>query len=1840
MNLRNIPAILPVLVSAVLTWSCLGDGSSGDLSFSSNVAAFTTGHIQRHNPICLVFQDELDTERATPEFLGRSIKITPAVSGTWSMYNAKTAMFKPSESFARDTEYTVTANISKLLGAKGNEEFQFVFSTLPLRFDASLDKLDHKSDKSNNEWYDATVTIFTPDKESDKLVESMITLSEEAKTQWTHTGGMRHTLTISGIKSIGQERNLSVAVNSGNKEVEPGEILTIKIPGSDFSVYEVRYETEPSEHIEVVFTQNLDPRQNMSGLAYIDGGGNERIKVDGNKLNIYVNQTAASAIVNLNANIKSAKGVKLGEDISFKVNMSPLMPSVEFEGEGTIIPRSGRVTIPFSAVYLRGVRVHVIKVFEDNMGQFLQECDIDRSDEIMRVGRLVAIKTVMLGNEDDPALTRRKVYGLDLTDLIEPEPGAIYRIELSFDRGLSVYPCPEEYDRPTEEQIKAADRELFLKESTRFDSYGSYYYTERNWSNYRYSDRDNPCTDSYYIDKGNGISRNVLVTDIGLIAMAGDEGGMTVLARDIITTNPMGGVRIEAFNFQHRRVGHGTTDNNGRADIELGGKPYYIIASQDKMRSYLKVNDGNALSLSTFDVSGEVVQKGIKGFIYGQRGVWRPGDAIGLGFMLNDRDGKIPADMPVIMSLYTPTGQLYASRTQTKGSMGTYAFTFATEPDAATGSWTAQVNVGGATFKKRIRIETIKPNRLKIDLSFPFGTLMAGKTQKGSLHVQWLNGATAGALRYTIEGAFTKTQTRFDGFKGYVFDDPTKTFRDDKAIIGQGRLDSEGNAEITIKTDVGTKAPGMLTATLNTTVFEESGDFSIDVMTMRYSPYGSYVGIKAPGQEHSQLDTGTDHPFSVVSLLPDGKPKARTALTVKAYKVKWYWWWNSDDNYLADYTSGSYNRPVLTRTVTTGADGTASFKLNFSNREWGTYLITVTDNESGHSTGIMSYFDWPASAGRRTDAAGEYATMLTINTDKESYAPGDKIGVTFPSSADSRAIIAIENGTRLLSVSDHACTDGTTTVTLDATNKMQPTAYISVTLLQPHAAANDMPIRMYGVVPVRVISPDSRLEPVITAPDKIEPESQYTITVSEKNGAPMSYTIAVVDEGLLDLTRFATPDPFAAFNAREALGVKTWDIYKYVAGAYGGRISRMFSIGGDDALEGGAKTIVNRFTPVALFEGPFTLSAGDKQSHIFKMPNYNGRVRVMVVAGNGKAYGNGHKSIMVNKPVMLLGTMPRVIGVGEEMEVAATVFATEDGIGTVNVAIECSEEMKVTGPAKKSVSFDKAGDKTVSFRIKTGDTPGRGSVKLTATAKGRSAVYHTEIDVRSISTPVMSARTFKIEPSGKLSRKIELPGDAGTGTLTLELSDIPPIDLSRHLDYLIDYPHGCIEQITSKAFPQLYLPKLTDLSEQQAAMCQSAVTETIRRMRSYQTSEGSFGYWPGSSDGNAWGTAYAIHFLTEAAAAGYDVPAAIKKSALASIRRQTAAWRYNRHNPERLSEEQTQAYRLYVLALNGSPDKGAMNRLREQSSLTLTSRRMLAMAYALTGRKDIALELLGKTTEANGNNGGDDLTFGSPLRDRAVALLALTATGQEAEAAELSSDIASQLSSADWLSTQSTAYALLAISKQLEGVKQGDELNLTYRIGGQKGKVSTTKHLWSQEIISGGSSEADIEIANKGKGTVFARVITGGTVSNGNVEASSGALELNVRYFNAAGKEVDITRLAPGENFTSVAVVKNTSARMVRNIVLSQIYPSGWEILNTRYTDNAGNLTGVLSYQDIRDDRVYSYIDALPSGSQVTVKINLCAVYSGRFYLPPATCAAMYDNSLSSNTASSQVTVE
>ena len=739
----------------------------------------------------------------------------------------------------------------------------------------------------------------------------------------------------------------------------------------------------------------------------------------------------------------------------------------------------------------------------------------------------------------------------------------------------------------------------------------------------------------------------------------------------------------------------------------------------------------------------------------------------------------------------------------------------------------------------------------------------------------------------------------------------------------------------------------------------------------------------------------------------------------------------------------------------------------------------------------------------------------------------------------------------------------------------------------------------------------------------------------------MAYTLAIVDEGLLDLTRFRTPDPWQAFNAREALGVNTWDLYNYVVGAYGGRIEQLFSIGGDDALNKGPKAIVNRFKPVVQFAGPFLLKKGEKRQHIYKMPNYNGRVRVMVVAGNGEAYGNTEKSVLVRKPVMLLGTLPRVIGIGEEMVVPATVFATEKGVGDVQVTIACSGNMEVVGEKSHMLHFETVSDKLAQFRIRVKDTPGAGHVKITATGGGEKSVYETDIEIRSVRRPQIKVTPVTFEAGKSWKGTVGLPGVEGTNSLVLEMSDVQPVNLSTRLSYLLGYPHGCVEQITSKAFPQLYLSGFASLTREQEQSTEATVKEVIRRLRSYQTVDGSFSYWPGGTAPNAWGTVYAIHFLLEAEKKGYLVPEGMKRNALNDLSRIARNWKPEASYSAE-SEEMTQAYRLFVLALGQVAEVGAMNRLKESKTLMSMSRYLLAAGYALVGRPDVSKELVVKTTALTTACSGYDQTFGSDLRDASIRLMTLCLLDGGKEAALLANEISKTLASDDWLSTQSTAFSLVALSDYMEKYKMSGSMDFSYAVDGKAKKVSTTRNIWTETLLDKTASSASLELKNTGKSTLFARLVAEGIPAEGKEEAYANGLTLAVSYMDHDGHPVNTSALQQGTNFTAVVTVSNSSPRGYNHLVLTEVFPAGWEILNTRFLTGGtvdNRVTGV-NYQDIRDDRAYSYIDYLPAGKQVTVRINLCAVYPGRFYLPPVYCEAMYDHLVRANTEGKMVTVE
>ena len=339
---------------------------------------------------------------------------------------------------------------------------------------------------------------------------------------------------------------------------------------------------------------------------------------------------------------------------------------------------------------------------------------------------------------------------------------------------------------------------------------------------------------------------------------------------------------------------------------------------------------------------------------------------------------------------------------------------------------------------------------------------------------------------------------------------------------------------------------------------------------------------------------------SVVTVDSDGNPVSRNNLEATIYKIDWRWWWEASYESLASYIGSSEHVPVIDEKVyTRNGEGKFSFRIEYP--EWGRYLIRVVDPSTGHATGKIVYIDWPGWAGRaqREDPGG--AAMLSFSSDKQNYTVGETAKISIPSPGQGRALLSIENGSQVIETHWINATEPETNFSFTVSEKMTPNVYVNVTLIQPHSQTkNDLPIRLYGVIPIFVEDPSTRLYPVITMPDVLKPEEEITVRISEAKKTGCSYTLAIVDEGLLDLTRFQTPDPWSVLYAREALGVKTWDVYDMVLGAYGGKIEKIFSIGGGMAGQEEGESDQNRadrFPPMVKFLGPFTLKQGQTNTH-------------------------------------------------------------------------------------------------------------------------------------------------------------------------------------------------------------------------------------------------------------------------------------------------------------------------------------------------------------------------------------------------------------------------------------------------------------------------------------------------------------------------------------------------------------------------------------------------------------------------------------------------------------------
>ncbi|MFZ5939096.1 MAG: alpha-2-macroglobulin family protein [Bacteroidota bacterium] len=1815
------------------------------------ISAFTSGIISSESSVMVRFAENFADSVIPGSPVEKGVlTIVPETRGSVSYVDQRTIQFTPETRFRPGTAFQVKVRVGKLFsGDAASKPFVFSFHTVVQHIMLSTEAFRPYNDYKPELNY-IVGKLMSADVAEPEAVGQIIVAKQDGRTlhvSWDHLSGTEHQFTIDSVRRGEEDSRVLISYDATPAGAEEkGEIeFTVPSLGS-FQVLNYRVVQYPEQQVIISFSDPIKRDQNLTGLIRLATDTDLRFSVEGNNVSAFpeVRQNGTVTVfVEPGIRNVAGKGLLRGEqkDLRFE----EIKPAVQLLGNGVIIPTTDKVQLPFKAVNLKAVEVKVVRIYENNVAQFLQVNQLNGNRELKRAGRLVLHKNIDLISDKAINYGEWNVFSLDLTQLIKTEPGAIYRVEIGFNRNQSLYPCPDNETEKTEEsQISSYDYSE-EEEFSYWDSYENYYYDDDydyyDYEGYEWRDRDDPCKQAYYGSR-RSVSRNILASNLGLIAKHGTDGAYYVTVTDLIKSGPLSGATVRLYNYQQQLMAEETTNSDGTAVFKTGSQPFLVVAEQGVQKGYLRLIDGAALSSSMFDVSGVVINKGLKGFIYGDRGVWRPGDSLYLSFILNDKANPLPENHPVLFELKDPQGKIVARKVSTGNKSGFYSFHTKTAQDAITGNYTVSVKAGGTSFSKLLSVETVKPNRLKIELDFGTDTIFAAHGEiAGKISSRWLTGAKASNLKAEVEVILFPVKTSFKKYDGYIFDDPTRELSSYPTTIYSGETDISGVADFRQDLEISGEAPGMLSARFTTRVFEKSGDFSIDQASVPCSPYAAYVGIRVPpGDKRGMLLTDTLQTVKVATLDPSGKPLSLKKLEAKVYKLDWRWWWDASSDNLASYAGGTYHSPLFSKTIST-SNGNGEFSFMVKYPDWGRYLVLVSDPAGGHAAGKIVYIDWPGYAGKAKKGDPNAASILTFSSDKPSYNVGEEAEIAIPSSTRGKLFISIETGSGVLKQEWIDASGSETRYRFRITPEMTPNVYVFATLLQPHAqTVNDLPVRMYGIIPILVEDPETRLEPQISMPDELRPNSTVEIRVSEKNRKAMTYTIAVVDEGLLDLTRFRTPDPWSSFFSKEALGVKTWDLFDMVLGAWGGRMDGVYNVGGDGSDDGNGAREANRFPPMVKFLGPFT-SDGKEQVHKVNIPNYIGSVRTMVVAGNRGAYGNTEKTTPVRQPLMVLATLPRVLGPEEEVALPVDIFVMDEKIRDVDVKITTNDLLIAANKTGK-VSFDGIGDKIVTFNLKTAASTGLGKVSVEVSSGREKAVYEIELQVRSSNPPVTGMTTAVLNPGETLEQPLEYVGMAGTNDLVLELSSIPPVDFGRRLRYLLQYPHGCIEQTTSAAFPQLYLGEIMELTEGEKQKADFNIKAAILRLGNFQTSDGGFSYWPGSAQVSSWGTSYAGHFLVEAKKKGYDIPSSLYSGWEKYQKKEARRWNLSgvTYTYEIRQEQILQSYRLFTLALGGSAEIGAMNRLRERTDLCTEAKWRLAAAYALAGQKETARQLITGASVDIPDYDDSGYSYGSGTRDRAMILEAMVLMDMKKEAVPVLEMVAKALSSEQWMSTQTTAYSLIAVCSFTEGRATSDRLSFEYRFNnGETRKAETTMPYAQVRLDPGLDTKGKIRITNQGKQMVFARFIQTGTPLPGTEKALVSNLELSVEYRDLENRLLDVSQLQQGTDFKAVFRIKNTGRLgYYKTMALSSIFPSGWEIHNERLFSTMDS-DEQFDYQDIRDDRVLTYFSLAPNATRVfTVRLN--AAYSGKFYLPAVKAEEMYRNDIQALIPGKWVVVE
>ena len=1771
--------------------------------------SYTSGVVAVGEPVVVRFKNpETMKVKFGDPIPSKAFQFTPSLKGKAYWVDENTVGFKY-DNIDKEQSYVCKFKVSDFVDCGSDKVLEFAFGVRRQNFSLVAQQPICLSNETMS--YNLRIAFAVPIDQDDAIKLFDDAFRKSHPVEMTYVGNNIYDFEIQNFER--KDENYDVHVILDGKAVDAKAKME-----RDLTIYAkslfipVSFDVDQSaDHATLFFSQPLNESQNLAGFITTPSNLGYKADIKDNKIDFYFDKSnlykyeLEEMTIGVNSGIRSSNGMVLQDNYEFALDLTEVQPQVRWTDEGVIIPNVDETTVYFDAICLNGVTLRIIRVFDDNILSFLQDNDLDETYGVRKVGRLE--KKVRLAI-DNPYPNQWKTFPIVLSDYIKVEPGAMYQLTLNFG--------PADYTFASDEMKTALVDNNDEKEANYWDGQG-YDYKEYHYEG-EYGDPNGFYYYNYVEQK-----KNIVVSDLAVTAKMGRNDLVDVFVFNISDAKPASGAEVTAYSYQRQEICKGTTDSKGHVQLQCANRPTFVVASDRKGgKSVIKLKDGNALSYSRFNVSGESVEKGVAAFAYSNRGVWRPGDELQLNLMLNDMESSVPDDYPVVLEVIDATGRLYAKQVNSKPVNDIYCFKVPTNVSDETGLWTARFKVGTNTVTKNLRVETVKPNRLEIKMDLPEMVSLSRKEQV-SLNSKWLNGLKANGLEAQVDLMLRSSETTFKNFANYSFVNETDSFDPYEISLFSGQLNAEGNASVGFGPLEDVYTSQMINGTYVVKVFEQGGDFSIASFTSKISPYERYVGVNLPetsSKYGSYYDTEKDWTFNIAVVNENGTVcQSVVPLEYALYKLDSYWWWSSEDAYtLQRYASGTYKAPYKKGNLT--YNGSSSVTFNIPNDKWGSYLLVVDDKQGGHTFAKVINFDW--GYGHSSTATGAPA-QLSLNTSADSYEVGEKIVVTFPANDKAKALVTVEACDKVLQsiLLDHLGEEGKVEIT--ATEEMIPNVYIYVALIQPHDAKNDLPIRLYGVVPVKVENKKLQLQPNIQIPESSNTKKKIDVKVSEATGQAMTYTLAIVDEGILGLTNFSTPNPYGYFNSKQALSVRTWDNYASIVDAFSGELGSVYAIGGDGSLTPQEVTLDKRFKAYAVTMGPFELKAGDANTHSFEVPQCSGALRFMVVAkGKGKAFGAAEKKMTVIDPINLYASAPRVVAPGDELNLKVQVQAPTMNNKTLTVKFD-NKNLNPVGEWPTSVKIDGNGEGLVVIRTTVPKTLGNAELKVSVTGDGYTAESSTQMPIRMPYAERRNTITKEIAAGQTVNVPFNLEGMEGTQQGNITVSSLMPVDLFGRMDYLMDYPHGCLEQMTSKAFPQLYLNYFVQLDDKAKQEMKFNIESAITNLKAYQKSDNSMTNWAGGTYTDPWTEIYALHFLVEANKQGYNVPQYFLNGLLNYQADRAKQWK---NNPDYKQGETIQAYRLFVLALAGKAEMGAMNRFKEIPMNYDLTKALAAAAFAQTGKTSVAKGMLPNVTQ--GKSMSDYYTsFGSETRDLAFLTYVQMLCDVDKQTVQNNiNTVCRMLSSDRWMDTQSTAFALFVLGKYAEKMNVANtNLSATVKVNGEERTLNTNM----ASVGFGYTPKVGnntVEIKNNTDQKMVANLYTKTSVAEYDMNEGGNLIKMTVNYTDKNGAPVNLSALNAGTDLRVQFTVQNPSQWKVTELALSYYLPSGWELVNDRLM---GDMTGNegAKHLDLRDDRAYFYFDLMP-GDKKTFTLKANATYEGNYMIPAVRCEDMYNNEI------------